>query len=50
MVTPSLLLREDYWETFELREADIEFLYNHLLESEMPMTPQELVEILVAEQ
>jgi len=49
MVIPSLSLREDYWETFELREEDVEFLYNYLLESEMPMTPQELVEILVRE-
>ena len=49
MVIPSLSLREDYWETFELREEDVEFLYNYLLEFEMPMTPQELVEILVRE-
>lgn len=42
-------LREDYWETIELREEDIEFIYNHLLETEMPLTPQELAEILVEE-
>lgn len=49
MVTPPLTLREDYWDSFELREEDIEFLYNYLLESETPMTPRELVEILVKE-
>jgi hypothetical protein len=42
-------IREDYWETFELREEDIEFLYNYLLETEMPLTPQELVQVLVDE-
>ncbi len=49
MATPSLSLREDYWETFDLREADIEFIYNYLLETEEPMTTNELVEILVRE-
>lgn len=44
-----LSLREDYWETFELRADDIEFLYNYLLETEMPLTPQELVQVLVEE-
>lgn len=40
---------EDYWETFELQETDIEFLYNHLLETETPLTTQELMEALVKE-
>jgi hypothetical protein len=35
-------LRENYWETFEVREADIEFLYNFLLEKEIPLTTREL--------
>lgn len=47
MVTVSAKLREDYWETFELQEADIEFLYNHLLEVETPQIPRELVAALV---
>src|SRR3990172_65455 len=47
MVTVSAKLREDYWETFEIQEADIEFLYNHLLEVETPQTPRELVAALV---
>jgi hypothetical protein len=47
-VAPSSL-REDYWNTFELQEEDIEFLYNHLLELETPQTPPELTEALVKE-
>lgn len=42
-------LREDYWETFDLRAEDIEYLYNYLLETEMPLTPKELVQVLVEE-
>lgn len=49
MVIASFTLREDYWDTFKLREDDIEFIFNHLLETETPLTPQELVEILVVE-
>jgi len=49
MVMASFSLREDYWETFELKDEDIEFLYNYLLETETPQTNRELVETLVAE-
>lgn len=49
MVTLSFSLREDYWETFQLQDIDIEFLYNYLLETETPLTPQELVDVLVTE-
>jgi len=49
MVMSSFSLREDYWEHFELNEDDLEFLYNNLLETETPLTPNELVEILVGE-
>lgn len=49
MVMASFTLREDYWETFEIKEEDIEFVYNYLLEKETPLTPQEFVEILVVE-
>jgi hypothetical protein len=49
MVVASLSLREDYWETYELQDEDIEFIYNHLLEIETPLTPNELVEALVEE-
>jgi hypothetical protein len=47
MVTVSL--QEGYWESFQLTEDDIEFLYTHLLETETPLTPEELVELLVEE-
>jgi hypothetical protein len=40
---------ENYWESFKLQDQDIEFLYNHLLELETPLTPQEMVDALVDE-
>jgi hypothetical protein len=49
MVLAAFSLKETYWEEFELREEDIEFIYNHLLEIETPLTPQELIEVLVEE-
>jgi hypothetical protein len=49
MVLSQSPITEAYWENFELRDEDIEFLYNFLLESETPLTPQELVGALVAE-
>jgi len=47
MVLAIKSLREDYWEDFELQDDDIEFLYAHLLETETPLTPQELIVALV---
>jgi len=44
-----LKLQENYWETFQIREDDLEFLYNQLLELETPLTPQELMKMLVEE-
>jgi hypothetical protein len=49
MVTVSFSIREDYWENFELQDEDIEFLYNYLLETETPLTSQELVTALIDE-
>lgn len=49
MVTVSFSLQEDYWEIFQLQAADIEYIYNYLLETETPLTSQELVEVLVKE-
>jgi len=43
----SISFREDYWDAFELLPADIELLYNHLLDTETPLTSQELMEVLV---
>jgi hypothetical protein len=49
MLTAPFTLRENYWEEFELQDDDIELLYTHLLEQEIPLTPQELIEVLVKE-
>jgi hypothetical protein len=42
-------LQESYWEKFEIQEEDLEFLYNHLLEIETPLTAKELAEVLIRE-
>lgn len=49
MVIASTILKEDYWELFELRDQDIEYLYNYLLENEIPLTTTELISVLVDE-
>jgi hypothetical protein len=49
MVVAQFSLREDYWNTFELQEEDIEFLYTYLLDKETPLTSQELISALVEE-
>jgi len=45
----SYTMSEDYWESFEVQDEDIEFLYNHLLELETPLNSNELTEALVDE-
>ncbi len=42
-------LPENYWDQFRLSAEDLEFLYNHLLEIETPLTPEELVQAVVVE-
>jgi len=49
MVLAAFSLKENYWDEFELREEDIEFIYNHLLEVETPLTPQDLINVLIEE-
>jgi len=49
MVMVNFSIGEEYWENFQLQDADIEFLYNYLLELETPLTPQELITALVKE-
>jgi hypothetical protein len=44
-----LSLQANYWEDFELRDEDLEYLYNHLLEIETPLTGRELTEVLIKE-
>jgi len=47
MVLASLTLKNDYWETIDLQDEDVEEIYHHLLEIETPLTVQELVSVLV---
>lgn len=47
MVVGMFSLQEDYWDRFSLQADDEEFLYNYLLEKEIPQTSQELVVALV---
>jgi hypothetical protein len=49
MSLATISLREDYWETFELKDEDREFIYNYLLEIETPLTSPELLSALVNE-
>jgi len=49
MVSIPLKIPADYWQTFQVNKKDIEYLLNHLFESETPMTARELVEILIEE-
>ncbi len=43
------LLSENYWTALEITRKDVEFLHNHLFENETPLTPGELVPVLIAE-
>ncbi len=49
MSVAPFLLREDYWDTFELQNEDVEFIYSHLMETETPITSQELLVALIKE-
>lgn len=49
MVSIPLSIPADYWQTFQVSKKDIEFLHNHLFESETPMTGKELVGVLIEE-
>ncbi len=49
MVMASIKLDEEYWSNFQVREPDIEFLYNYLLDTETPLTTDELLEVLLNE-
>jgi len=44
-----LSLRKDFWESLTISDEDLEFLYNHLLEIETPLTPGELTVELINE-
>ena len=40
-------MRETYWEDLNITAEDIEALYNHLLETETPLTSKELAQALI---
>jgi hypothetical protein len=47
MAKMSLSVHEDYWNNFEFLESDIEYLFNHLLESETPMNSKDITRMIV---
>jgi hypothetical protein len=47
MVLTAFTLSEDYWVALEIEGGDLEVLYNHLLEVETPLSPHELLQILI---
>ncbi len=48
MGSNSLTLQKDYWHNFKFTDQDLEFLYNHLLEIELPQTAEELTKALIS--
>ncbi len=48
MGSNSLSLKEDYWQDFSFSNQDLDFLYNHLLEIELPQTAEELAKALIS--
>lgn len=48
MVISSNSIPENYWETAEILDEDLEFIFNHLLDIETPQTTIELVSALVS--
>ena len=44
-----LLNTTDYWTNLQVTRQDVEFLHNHLFDNETPLTPRELVAVLIAE-
>jgi hypothetical protein len=49
MGTANMTMNEDYWDSFSIEEQDIEFLYNYLLETEIPLNTRELINALIKE-
>ncbi len=49
MLMSPLSIRSDYWDAFDIKEKDLEYLYNHLLEIETPQTTEELASVLIEE-
>lgn len=49
MLTTPFELKKEFWETFDVSNVDLEFIYNFLLEIEIPQTSQEITIALVKE-
>ncbi len=49
MTNIHLKLTAEYWQTLSITKRDIEFLENHLFETEIPLSSRELMEALVGE-
>lgn len=49
MAMRPLPLKEDYWDAFSITTEDVDFLYNYLLEKEVPQTQDELARALIVE-
>ncbi len=49
MMKNPLILPSEYWQNCTISTQDIEFLQNYLFETEIPLTPHELISILVDE-
>ena len=47
MTTNIIPLSQDYWERFEISDSDSEFLYNHLLEKEIPLSTESIAYSLI---
>lgn len=47
MVPKQSISSDNYWSEFELDDTDLEFIYNLLLEREVPLTPHEMAQALV---
>ena len=43
------IISNDYWKDLQINQQDIEFLHNHLFETETPLTTRELVTVLIHE-
>jgi hypothetical protein len=47
MAISSKSLQEGFWEGYQIQEKDIEYLFNHLIDVEEPLSPRELLDCLV---
>lgn len=48
-MTGDTTLSSDYWKNLRITPQDVDFLHNHLFETETPLTTRELVTVLVHE-